>query len=518
MEQIREKPRLFAATHPLEALTLLVLFACLLLFLKSILEVYTIPYGIDFGEGYLANMSLELVRGQNPYHSIDSEPWIVSSYPPLFPLLNGMLMTALGRSLLAGRFIATASLIGIIATSIVLLRKLGVGPVIALLAAGMMLVFPWSVKWAQVVRVDTLGILFSVGGMYLWLRSEKTNDAIVAAVLLTAAVFTKHSFLAAPLSCLVYGFISRDRRRFLFLLLLAVLIGGGYALINLITGGGLFNHLFTYTANKFHFWRMTTGLGMYFQKTWILQVVAISSLVMPGVASDQRRMLGWYYFFAHLTLLTYGFTGSDSNYFIEPLLSVSLLAAFAFEKFNSDISEIKPAPFSMKTLGFLLLLAIVVTGRFIETSEFKVHRMNADRLQGGKDIIRLCATREGDVLCEDASFTFLAGKPVVIQPYIMTLLQRTGKWDEEPFLQTIRDRRYDLVILRVDLNDPYNTEQRGGAWEIAGFDRWTDGMEDAIRQNYELSEPIDAGVGNTYWFIYQRRQELPGFLDVIDDL
>ena len=45
------------STHPLEALCLIAVFAAAILFAVSVLQVYSIPYGIDFGEGYLANAS-----------------------------------------------------------------------------------------------------------------------------------------------------------------------------------------------------------------------------------------------------------------------------------------------------------------------------------------------------------------------------------------------------------------------------------------------------------------------------
>jgi hypothetical protein len=499
---------LIAAAHPLEAVSLILLFICAILYIKSVLEVYGIPYGLDYGEGYLANSSLGLVGGDNPYHPLNREPWIVTSYPPLYPLLNGLIMGLLGRSLLVGRFLATASLIGIIVLSIVLLRKLGVGAAVALIAACLMIAFPWPVKWSQVVRVDTLGILFAIGGLYAWIKSDRIGDTILAAVLFAAAAFTKQSLLAAPAACVLHGLISRDKRSLLLLLFLIILIPGGYLLVNSLTGGGLFLHLFAYTANRFYILRLTEGLGVYFQYTWILQILALASILTPGVTTGQRRVLGWYWLFAHLTLLTYGLTGSDTNYYIEPLLSAALLAALTIDRLISQKEPATGLKISPRSIGYALLITVIITGRFIEPTEYKVHRMTEERLQNGTQLINLCANTPDDVLSEDASYTFLAGKPVIIQPYIMTLLYRTGKWDEEPFVQTIRDGRYSLIILRVDLNDPYNTETRGGAWEIAGFDRWSEGMEQAIMDNYVLFGPVDTGVGNSPWYLYQRKSDI----------
>ncbi len=535
MSESHDRRELFTMPHPIEALALIALFGAAVLFIASVLSVYGIPYGLDFGEGYLANMSLELVRGNNPYHSLDRPPWIVSSYPPLFPFINGLIMSVLGPSLLPGRFIATASLIGILATSVLILRRLGAGATVAILAVGMLLVFPWSVRWSQVVRVDTLGILFAVAGLYRWIRSGRFGDCIFAAVLFAAAVLTKHSLVAAPLACLVYAFVSRDSRRWIFLALLIILIGGSYGILIALTGGGLYNHLVTYTANEWFLGRFTAGIGDYFKATWILQILAVAGFFIPGTVSGQMRLLGWYYLFANLTLIAYGLEGSDTNYYIEPLLATALLSGLALDRLTSSPETARPVfggIQSTRTIAYALILVIFIVGRYIDVPfeappirggiirkvifvvdryvnapGFQMHRANGERIGNGMELVRLTADVPGDVLCEDASFTLLAGKKVWFQPYIMSLLARTGKWNQDEFVSTIKDRDYALIILRVDLNDPYNTERSGGAFEVAGFDRWTNEMEDAIREQYYLYGPVDTGTGNDPWYIYLPRPD-----------
>lgn len=493
-------------THPLEVIILLALFVALILFMKSVFTVLGIKYGLDFGEGYLASMSFDLVSGRNPYHPIENPPWIVSSYPPFYPFLNGLLMSVTEHGLVPGRFLAIASFIGILAATIVILRNFKINLTAAIIAAGMLLVFPWGIRWAQVVRVDTLGIFLGIMGIYFWMKSDKTPDAVIAAILLALGVYTKHSLLAAPLACLIYGFLSRDRRRFLFLILLVILIGGSYAITNALTDGGFFRHLFTYTANVWFTERFTAGVGQYIKVTWILQILAIGSLFIPGAVSGQRRILPFYYILSTCTLVAYGFEGSDTNYLIEPLLATSLLAAITIDHLvfskDSHIVSIKGVP-SPKTIGLMLVIAIIILGRFIDTSDYRLHRMTPERYQNGLELIRLLNGTPGEVLSEDASYTFIAGKEVVFQPYIMSLLARTGKWDQEVFLQTIHDKKYSMIVLRVDLTDPYNTEQQGGAWEMAGFDRWTSEMETAILENYSIypGGALDTGVGNV-WYVY----------------
>ena len=486
----------------LEGLGLVMLFVALLLWIRSIVRVYGIPYGIDFGEGYLANASLGLVLGENPYHSINDPPWIVTSYPPLFLIINGLITAVVGLSLIPGRFLASISLVGVIAVAIFLLRRLGITKNAAILSAGTLLIFPWPVNWSQIARVDTLGLLLVIGGIYFWIRNEKKHNVVLSGILFALALFTKQSFLAGPAAVVFHGILSRDRRTWLFLATFLVSTGILYGIAGVLTGGWIFAHLFKYTANAYFLGRFTAGAGLYLKTTWLLQVLALSAFAMPGALAGRRPLIGWYYFFAHLGLITYGYEGSDINYLIEPLLSTALLAGVSLDtlKKNNELVT-SHIPFPPATVGYTALIFIFLLGRFINPSAFKIERVTSETLQNGIELIHLAASQPGEMLSEDASFTFLAGKTVIFQPYIMTLLSRTGKWDQEPFVETIRQRKYALIILRVDLNDPHNTEVRGGVWEMAGFDRWTEEMEEAIKANYKLYGALDVGVGNP-WFVY----------------
>ncbi|MFH1676278.1 MAG: glycosyltransferase family 39 protein [bacterium] len=499
----RTNSNLSIKTDLFEILCLVGLFVLFLRFLYSAVQVYGIPYGIDFGEGYLADASLKIITGHNPYHPIQNPPWIVCSYPPLYPIINGILMFVFGPNLLPGRFIATASFLGILGLTILIFRKLGVGSTIAIISAGLLFAFPWPVRWAQVVRVDTLGIALALGGIYIWLRSEKKSDAILSAILFACAVFTKQSLLSAPIAVLIYAFLSRDRRKFIFILLFVAFVGVTYGISGILTGGGIFLHLFKYTANEYFLLRFTSGLGAYIKSTWILQVIALISFFMPGALAGYRRIFIAYYILAHLTLVTYGFEGSDTNYFIEPLIASIFLAGFAFDSLSRIPHKLQSAKGLPKpeNIAPILLIALIIVSGFINSNDFRVHRINGDRLQSGLGLLRLATSAPGDILCEDASFTLLAGKKVIFQPYIMSLLYKKGKWDQSEFVQSIRDKKYSLIMLRVNLNTPKNTENASLGYEAAGFDRWTDEMEDAVRENYTIYDAYDVGISNP-WFAY----------------
>ena len=418
-------------------------------------------------------------------------------------------MAVSGPSLIPGRFISTASFVGILAMVVLLIRKLGAGITVSILAAGIMLAFPWPVNWSQVVRVDTLGIFLSITGIYFWTRSSRISDAVLTSPFFALAVFTKHSLLAAPLAAIVAAVISRDRRTSTLVLGFAIFVALEYGLGEALTGGGLLVHLLRYTANAFFFERFTAGVGQYFQMTWLLQVLAVSTLAIPEALAGPKKIVGWYYLLSHLTLIAYGFEGSDTNYYIEPLLATALMAGLALNELTRI--ESRPLPFSIpsgRTIGFARTFSVLILGRFLDMSQYRIERISSERLDNGMNLVELATHAPGDILSEDASFTILANKPVLFQPYIMTLLSRTGKWDQTPFVQSIDDERYSMIVMRVDLSQANSTEERGGAWEEAGFDRWTKEMEQAIRDHYQLWGGLDVGVGNL-WYVYLANSQSP---------
>jgi len=497
------KPNLF------EIVAFLGIAVALGLFLMSVASVIQIPYGLDFGEGYLADMSFNLVAGINPWHSLDEPPWVVSSYPPLYPIINGILMHITGPSLVPGRILSAVSLLGIFAMSILIFRRFSVYISVAILSAGLLFCFEWGFRWAHVVRVDTFGIFLASCGIYFWIRSDRPVDGIISAIFLLLSVLTKHSLLAAPVAVILHAVFSKDRRWPMMLGLIVVGIAGSYGIVNFITSGGFFKHLFGYTANAWFVERFI-DITLYIRATWLLHVVAISAYLIPGVLKGKRAIFGWYYLLGHGNLLAYGFEGSDTNYFIEPLLATLLISGFTLNHLVRAKHETGMRLPSAKTIAYGIIVAIIIIGRFSDPSGYRIHRTSPDRvdpgqIENGKTLIGWATDAPGLVLFEDASYTFLAGKEVVFQPYIMSLLQRTGKWDQEPFLETIRNRVYSMIVLRVDLADPYSYERQGGLYEMAGFDRWTDEMEVAIDENYTLfnpnGQPIDVGIWNN-WYVY----------------
>lgn len=56
------------------------------------------PYQIDYGEGYLLNQAKIFSEGNWIYKDIDEPPFLISNYPPVYPLLVSFFIQHFGLS------------------------------------------------------------------------------------------------------------------------------------------------------------------------------------------------------------------------------------------------------------------------------------------------------------------------------------------------------------------------------------------------------------------------------------
>ena len=90
----------------------------------------------------------------------------------------------------------------------------------------------------------------------------------------------------------------------------------------------------------------------------------------------------------------------------------------------------------------------------------------------------LMAAREtpgSAIFSEEPIFTLLAGKPVMLQPFIMAQLAREGRWDDAPLRKMLTERQFGCLIVTEDL-------ARGGP--DARYERYTAGFASALRGSY----------------------------------
>jgi hypothetical protein len=200
-----------------------------------------------------------------------------------------------------------------------------------------------------------------------------------------------------------------------------------------------------------------------------------------------------------INLVTYGAEGSDSNYFIELIFVISISSMIYFNRMESDVSKNNGISY-MPALAFALIIAFCFQGRIMTAGEFgDAHNLKA-LTESQKMVDTIVRNTEGEIISEDVVFLAKNGKRMLFQPYILSLLARTGKWDQSGFVSDIRNGRFNLIILRFDVNDSDHSD-RAGDWQEAGFDRFTPEMEQAIKEGYQKPYSPNIKRGKK-WFLY----------------
>jgi hypothetical protein len=367
---------------------------------------------------------------------------------------------------------------------------------LGLIAALSPLCLSYPYNWAFVYRVDYFGIFLSLLGLYFYMYPPKKYGIYVSIIPFALAFMTKLTFVLAPIACILDLIIRKDRRWLPFTLCILFSFGIPYILINLVTDFGMFRDTLIYTANAFHIDRMVDGVREILAVTiflWFL--VGIGAVTISG---KFKPLLLSYLFLLLISLVTYGAEGSDSNYFIEIIL-VLCMASFAW--FPSD--DWKDSLINLRSVALILIVMFCFSGRIINSNEFGEARNLKTSANNGKQIEAFIAHAQGDVISEELSFLARKGKQMVFQPYIMSLLSRKGKWDQTKFVDDLRAAKFNLIILRFDVTDPKNTD-KPGMYGQAGFDRFTDEMEEAIKSSYQVFNPIR--VGNDNWYVYMPKK------------
>jgi len=313
----------------------------------------------------------------------------------------------------------------------------------------------------------------------------------------TLAFFTKITFAVAPIACIIDLVRKKDRISWKFILAFIFALGIPYLILNLATGFGMYRDTIIYTANAFHIGRMVAGFQEILEYTLPLWLAMIISLALGN--GKFRFLVSIYIFLLFISLITYGAEGSDSNYFVELVFALSMGAMMWIPSTSENILKNNQA-FDYRWLIIGLIPIFCLQGRIFESDQFGHARDLKKLAESQEQVDKFIANVQGEVISEDVTFLAKNNKPMLFQPYIMSLLARKGKWDQSGFVDDLRNARFSLIVLRFDVNDPNHTD-KPGKYGNAGFDRFTEEMENAIKDGYR--KPFCPNPQNdNRWFLY----------------
>jgi hypothetical protein len=428
------------------------------------------PFG-DYGEGIVWQQAL-LIPGPRMYGPIDHLPFIVFHYPPVYHLASRAVMAFGVDPLAAGRIVSLAAT-AVIAISIAWLvaAELAgwVGRSAVLVGAVTGALLPLSLSpvemWFDLMRVDMLAIALAFLGVVFAVRAERQPAWLALAMpAFVLSIYTRQTELAAPASALAVLLLIRPRATLLAGLGGAVLGLGALAWLEWLTSGGFLRHIISYNINTWSFTLLITRLKYqgFYAVLLALAVVGLTMLWLRRGDRTRRQSTGttkysvvvpiisvWLLLSLIMLVATVGKTGSNVNYFIEPMcvcaVAVGLLIGLCWQAVVGSPGRRDIALRRGLVFAALALLAVMAKHRAVC---YTVEDPAVIAIQ--EDLVQEIARQDRPVLSEDMVLSLRAGREVPIELAIFRELAMMGQWDQRRLLDLIDAHAFAFLVATPD--------------------------------------------------------------------
>jgi hypothetical protein len=446
------------------------------------------PFG-DYGEGIVWQQAL-LIPGPRMYGPIDHLPFIVFHYPPTYHLASRAVMAFGVDPLAAGRIVSLAAtaVIGISIAWLVAAELVGrVGRSAMLVGAVTGALLPLSLEpvemWFDRMRVDMLAIALAFVGVVFVVRAERQPAWLALAMpAFVLSIYTRQTELAAPASALLVLLFVRPRAAILAGIGGAVLGLAALAWLEWLTAGGFLRHIITYNINTWTFALLMERLRFQVSYAVLLALAVISLAVLwlrrrdetpPRGAETSRYNLVvpiisvWLLLSLIVMVATVGKTGSNVNYFIEPMsvcaVAVGLLIGLCWEAVVGS-----PGRRDLALRLGLIFATVALVGVMAKRRPACFAVQDPGLLAIQENLVQEIAKQDRPVLSEDMVLSLRAGRDVPIEPAIFRELAAMGEWDQRRLLDLIDAHAFAFL---VTIPDKIYTPLRYTPEELAAMER-----------------------------------------------
>lgn len=493
------------------ALAVLALGRSLVLFLDYMRTLIAFPFNVDYGEGPILDQVMRLAQFQSIYpRDLSRLPFTIGNYPPLYHLLQLPFAWLFGPAFWYGRVINLLSILGTAVLIGLTIHFLTRDRLAAVISALFLPAIPYILHWSGFVRVDSLALAASWGGLYFVVRWPMQRKGLIAAGLcLTAAIYTRQSYgLAAPLAAFLWLLSSKPRRRAFEL---ALWTGGFslalFGLLNLLTGGGFYFNIITANVNPFYWDTVRNYARGIWEHAKFLVIVCVIYLVGGAWSGYKAFRLGvrteppnefshgqaWWLAAPYLlasaaSAVTIGKDGSNVNYLFELSAAWSLVLGLALawlgQTWKGDgWRSLHWVGQRWWLVAAVLVLLVFQVDALYTWSRRDYYRWPMERVayeaEQIAEMTRRVEAADGPVLADEfMGLIPLSGKRLVFQPFEFKQLVAGGVWDETPFIEAVTGRQFALILLY----DPPTWDSQGA--------RWTVRQLEAIKSSYRLADRL----------------------------
>jgi hypothetical protein len=382
--------------------------------------------------------------------SWNAAPLVLTLYPPVFFWVANAVSSILGLAelLTAARLVSLFATLGVGWSLMRIRSATGASWTWFLLLCGSAFVLPGVVRQLGAAQVDMLAASLTCLGVAFALKAENADDPIwVPLGCFALAIFTKHTYVAAPAALFVYRAVSGYRWR---ALVEAVGFGGfivsGFLLLNAWTQGGFLAHVLVAAADSGATINMLRVIGDSAPEVW----VPLAALVLVGAHGRLKLGLAelWLSIAAIIHFGAMWKTGASVNYFLEPALALVVVGLVSSRNCPWVMADSEPK----QRLAVALLFVVVLA-----TASRASDVVRDARLAYGAVPIRMAAFEPDYPLVEVDFFPSVlrhGRRPYLNDPFAFGGLAESGSWDASGLAGDLAARRVPFALTTIDIRPP----------------------------------------------------------------
>jgi hypothetical protein len=435
---------------------------CAVWALMTVVQRAGLPYQLDYEEGNILNAAVRLTRGLSPYPNPHLLPSVINPYGPVLYLIEAALVKVFGVTFFPGRILVILSGIAVAALIAFILQRETKSLAVAIAFGALFLCSPFVQFWWPLLRVDLVGLALTLAGLAVFHRNP--CRAWTTAAFFLAAIYTKHTLLAAPAACFVWALFNQQRKAATRLLIAGVTIGAITLIIGEITTHGVLAFaLFRTHPDPYRWSEYPSALRQVADATPLFVLLAVI-LFIGDVRQKKLSLPILYLLFSALAVLTIGKAGSNSNHLLELIAALCVAAGASFNYLVEfeGIRQLIPA-----------VVVLLIASQTVNGSRALAF---VPRESAGEQVISLIRRQPGPyILSENTGAVVLAGKtPLISNPFVYTQLVKYGGWSDNQLVNLLDTRRVPLVLI-----DQSRRQQ------------WSKAFMDTLHENYRLSGLYD---------------------------
>ena len=394
-----------------------------------------------YGDSYVFHTVEQYLKTGRIYPDLHSQDEIPSLYSPLLymmfsaPLRAGVITYVGPRLLVLASFLACLGLVASISRKLIDCR--GTAALSMLLACS----FGVLQGWPTQLRGDFPSICLALLAIRLLLEDRPWLYALAGAVAGFALQF-KLTYVSAGTAGFLWLLYQKKWRSLIVFVLSAALTSLGVYAVLLVREPHMLEHLLVLSSAVPDF----SGVRKFAYQLGMEPVLLLGVTMVPVLVC--RRWLEWSPLALYclvsstVSVLLSVQAGSNINYFFESLFAITPFATAGMFRLRDRLSGLDSLFVALLIGGFAINPAVLSTAETIRQAKGAPAQ--------NRQLEQLRAEFAGKNVFSTVGWaSHLTENVAISEPFLLSYLERSAKWDSAPWAATVRQQKFDLVV--VDL-------------------------------------------------------------------